>query len=409
MSTPHTPDAPRDPGLVPPVVQEQADPVDPGRLQRFANFFVDKAVRADVGESPKMLMGENSMQKGKELPMFPATAKPRHHRMPKVELIIKDVAPERPPREGEDPVNPNNKNLPWGVASKHDALMRVVPDAKHHHKFVARKGAEKLASRFASADHKHEDLLDQEIMYAQRVIYGRITGLPVKGDGVIAEVQPRHTAEQWINPLNPRNITNFKAMYVQKMVARAVGTSKEGRSDIPKAHLKGGNILVLDPATVAAYFNVSVEDWVKQTRGESEVVPQNVVIAMGHYLSISDENLKSVCAAIEPPRRGSSEMVARAKAAPLYKPPEVIDPHRTPTLEDVDYVYKFVAEQIKNEEKQLNPTGRMLSRVEFQALQVISARIRRNVITEYLGPDATDEEVEQLSKLVDAYNPKKRR
>jgi hypothetical protein len=394
---------------MPPIVPEQERPDSPGRLQRVANFFVDKAVNADLGESPKMLLGEHSMKEGQELPMFPATAKPRHHRIPKVDLIIEDVAPGRPRREGEAPVNPSNKSWPWGGASKHDALLRVVPEAKHHHKFVARKGAEKLASRFASPDHKHEDLLDQEIMYGQRTIYSRITGLPVLVDGRIAETQSRHTAEQWINPLNPRNIINFKAMYVEKMLTRAVGTSKEGRNNLPKAHLQSGNILILDPATVAAYFGVAVEDWVKQIRGESEIIPQNVVIALGHYLSISDENLKSTSKAIEPPRRGSSEMIARAKAAPLYKAPEVINPHSAPTLEDVDYLHKFVAERTKEQEKQLNPTGRMLSRVEFQALQAIGARIRRNIVEDYLGPDATDEEIEQLSRAIDVYNPKKRR
>lgn len=399
-----TPDeaAPADEGTVDSGDRSRQPGKKEGRLSRLARGLGAATVRNsaswDLSHKPKTLMPRKGpaikatvrRQDPSEESWLPRTTPSWMHRVSRVDQIVAELVG----RPGM-PASPAHSSFRVG---RHNLLVDLIRQAESKpQKFV-----DKSLDNLAPEGSKRAELLEDTLGEAQRWLYSRLTGVLVNGTGKLVP-QQNETIAPWVNALDPHRIVNLKKLYVQRWMQQTEDKPLQHKEIIARKHLRTGSPVFLDPTLMSQYLGVSKEDWIAQIAGRKEIVPRTVLEALGHYMAISDENLESVCAAIPPFATSDSLEITQVGAD---KRTEISNHdireaiHGTEAVSgkgdliaELTYVDKFIKREIDAEVQKRSP-GSMMPRDEYREL---TAEVRERVIREYLGDEATDDDVDQFA------------
>lgn len=430
---------------------EQAGGDDPnsGRRRSFRDMIgraasrrtlrkAEQDVAESLGHSKKQLRGEVSSEKEIDrriakgestLPRVPRTAPHGTRRKSQLRTLIDDIDARHNPdiskfnlgdskhttAEAEllrthdlryDNDNPDDAPViarlvrqtrtPGVAARRHDTAKELIDHAR-----IKGHGLSKR-------ERARETILDEREAEMQRTVYRDITGLSYNADG-----RPQGEHLDWAQELNPHNISDLRKLYVESYLQEAQTSQNElhNKVHIPMAHLRAGNPRFLENGLMAAYFGVSVEDWLAQKSGQGdEVVPEDVIDAVGHYLAVDEKTLESAMAAIPylVARDSEDDPIQRAEASEVVPErvwrkalgyPIVMDVDERArlinALPELRRVQEAIEEEVKAKDRELKKqTGaRILSKDEYD---LIRSKARLDVVRQYLGSSASEDAVADM-------------
>lgn len=242
------------------------------KLTDLGHQAIQGVLRTDVewrlSHNRKTLIGNDGSKD--DLPRIPRTSPAWMHRVPRVEQIIGKILD-------------NQANPRVHTGDNHNLLFKVFEEANHQKShFTVRQADKRVRPEGTTAS-----LLYGRLMEAQRQIYTGLTSLNVDKNGGLTKEQ-REDISPWASMLDPHLIRDLKELVVENWMEKTSNDPIKHKEGIPRAQLRSGNIRFLEPGIIAPYLGVSVEDWLRQVRGEQGVVPETVVDAIGHFISISD-------------------------------------------------------------------------------------------------------------------------